>query len=179
MDRKTNEFYTAGTHIYPSSSLCKFYRTLANTGGEDFYNGTLSKLILDDLKELGSIIDAEDLRTMNVKWTDTKRIKIDDNVLLATPPPTSGFLVAFILNVLKGFKFTPKSISNDTESLITYHRIVETFKYAYSKRMDLADPDFENINDVINDLISAEYAESIRKSISTSQTYSSKYIPNT
>lgn len=34
---------------------------IAESGGEDYYNGTLAKLIVEDLRDLGSVITLEDL----------------------------------------------------------------------------------------------------------------------
>lgn len=36
---------------------------IAEKGGDDFYNGTLAELILDDLRDLGSIITKKDLES--------------------------------------------------------------------------------------------------------------------
>jgi gamma-glutamyltranspeptidase/glutathione hydrolase/leukotriene-C4 hydrolase len=57
------------------------------------------------------------------------------------PPPGSGILTAFILNILDGHiegEKTGKASRDPTN----YHRIAEAFKHAYAQRSKLADPRF-------------------------------------
>ena len=80
---------------------------------------------------------------------DPVQSKLKDNrTLYSMPPPGSGVLTAFIMNILEGYLPKGKSGSEDTESL-TYHRMTEAFKHAYAQRTKLADPNFEpEVNDV-------------------------------
>lgn len=41
--------------------LCETFKLIAENGGDDLYNGTLAKILIEDLKEAGSIIEASDL----------------------------------------------------------------------------------------------------------------------
>lgn len=41
--------------------LCETLKVIAENGGDDLYNGTLSKMLVEDLKKTGSIIEASDL----------------------------------------------------------------------------------------------------------------------
>lgn len=50
-----------GEHVYLPQELCQTYKILAEKGGDDYYNGTLADLIVDDLRDLGSIITKKDL----------------------------------------------------------------------------------------------------------------------
>lgn len=49
-----------GSRIIPTK-LCQTLKTIAKNGGNDLYNGSLSKKFLQDIKEAGGIITAEDL----------------------------------------------------------------------------------------------------------------------
>lgn len=49
-----------GSKIIPTK-LCQTLKTVAKNGGNDLYNGTLSRLYLQDIKEAGGIITADDL----------------------------------------------------------------------------------------------------------------------
>lgn len=60
---ETGEVRRRGDKIYLPKELCNTYKLLAEKGGDDFYNGDLADLIVDDLKELGSIITKKDLQS--------------------------------------------------------------------------------------------------------------------
>lgn len=49
-----------GSNIVPKK-LCETLRIIAKSSGHDLYNGTLSKMLMQDLEEIGSIITKEDL----------------------------------------------------------------------------------------------------------------------
>ena len=53
------------------------------------------------------------------------------------------------------------SISDTEAKVLTYHRIAEAFKYAYSKRTLLADEDFANITEVRKTFLTIPWADSI------------------
>lgn len=57
--------------------------------------------------------------------------------------------MGFILNILDGYKFGPGSIEDTPSTVVTYHRMLEAFKYAYAKRTELGDTAFVNVTDVI------------------------------
>lgn len=53
----------AGDVIHLPKELCNTYKILADNGANDFYTGTLADLIVDDLRDLGSIITKKDLES--------------------------------------------------------------------------------------------------------------------
>jgi gamma-glutamyltranspeptidase/glutathione hydrolase/leukotriene-C4 hydrolase len=66
----------------------------------------------------------------------------------------------------------PNSGKSLQKSALFYHRLIETFKYAYSYRTLLGDYKFDDVNDVIKNLTSDEFIDNIRKSIDDTKTYS-------
>jgi len=56
--------------------------------------------------------------------------------VLGMPAPSSGPVVALMLNMLSGFNWTEKSISAPK----TYHQMIETFKFGFGHRSLLGDP---------------------------------------
>lgn len=84
-----------------------------------------------------------------VKWDEPVRVNLRDKMtLFSTPPPGSGILLGFILNILDGYNFTSESIKDINSTILTYHRIIEAFKFAYARRTELGDGDFVNVTGV-------------------------------
>lgn len=75
-------------------------------------------------------------KQFRVEWGKPDVSKLQDNMTLYTQPlPGSGTLLAFMLNIISGYKLK----ENDH---LTIHRIIESFKYGYAKRSNLGDRDF-------------------------------------
>ena len=68
-------------------------------------------------------------------------LRSDSLTLHSVPPPASGAVLAAILNILDTYDINAEI--SDTGLL--YHRIVESFKWAYGARSNLGDPFDEDI----------------------------------
>ncbi|XP_049817564.1 glutathione hydrolase 1 proenzyme-like isoform X2 [Aethina tumida] len=154
-----------GDTISPKK-LCETYKIIAETDGNALYNGSLSKGFLQDLQEAGSKIVEEDLYDYEPEWQTPINVELrNGDTLYSAPPPGSGLLLAFILKILDGYNFNQTSIDELDNRILTYHRIIEAFKYAYAKRTELGDMSFVNVTELIHNLTSTEYADSIRMKI--------------
>ncbi|KAH0810404.1 hypothetical protein GEV33_012386 [Tenebrio molitor] len=163
-------FKKMGSTVVPKQ-LCETLKVIAKNGGDDLYNGTLGEMLLEDLKEMGSIITKEDLENYKAEWMDPIMVELrHDQKLYSVPPPGSGVLLGFIMKILDGFKFKPEDIDGIHNTVLTYHKIIEAFKYAYAKRTELGDTSFVNITNLLHNLTSPAYAESIRKQIKDNST---------
>ena len=67
--------------------------------------------------------------------------------MYSVPPPGSGGILAFMLNVLDSYHFSPESL-NSENTVTTHQRIVEAMKYAYARRTELGDSDFVDVSEV-------------------------------
>ncbi|XP_058793740.1 scoloptoxin SSD14-like [Phymastichus coffea] len=155
IDPKTNELYVKGDKI-KRLKLGKTLRKLADASQpvDLFYRGELTKHFVADIKKRGGIITEEDFVNYKVKWTVPHRAQIDNMTIYTSPPSGSGVLLTFMLKVLKGLV----PAENDK---ILWQRFLETFKFAYAKRAELADPDFVNLDEVMANLTSQAYIDRV------------------
>ncbi|XP_058246196.1 putative glutathione hydrolase 3 proenzyme isoform X1 [Hemibagrus wyckioides] len=85
----------------------------------------------------------------------------------------------------QGYNFSPSSVSTPEKKTLTYHRIIEAFRFAYAMRSRLGDPQYLNITDVvmsvplqlIHNMTSEYFAENIRSQITDATHPESYYGP--
>lgn len=68
--------------------------------------------------------------------------------LYSVPPPGSGALLVLILNVLDEYHFDNKSLSSVENTIHTFHRVTEAFKFATAHRGELGDTAYVSISEV-------------------------------
>ncbi|XP_025102476.1 glutathione hydrolase 1 proenzyme-like isoform X2 [Pomacea canaliculata] len=172
----TQQLYKQGESMR-RPQLADTLEKISNGGAAALYDdGQLLDDLIADLQDIGSIITKEDLKNYTALLKIPINATLTDGVtMFSPPPPSSGVVLSFMLNVLKGYKFTPKSIEDVSSSVLTMHRIIETFKFAYAKRTDLGDPDYVNVTDLIANLTSNEYADAIRQLITDNTTHNISY----
>ncbi len=91
-----------------------------------------------------------DLTTfLSVTWASAVSVRLDGSHFVhSVPPPGSGSILAYILNILQHYKISP----GDDRYPVLYHRIIEAFKWAYAVRTKLGDPADEEITDMVNEV---------------------------
>ncbi|XP_050099867.1 glutathione hydrolase 1 proenzyme-like [Anopheles aquasalis] len=161
-----------GDHIHPDI-LCDTLAEIAVQGGEALYTGALATRFADDLREMGSILTLDDLRRYRVRWSESLPIDLKGDTMWVVPPPASGILVAFIMNILKGYRMEAQDMRSTDTVVATAHRIVEAFKFAYGKRTAIGDPSFVDVRELTANLTSDGYAETIRQRIDELRTHQS------
>ncbi|XP_055915483.1 scoloptoxin SSD14-like isoform X2 [Eupeodes corollae] len=170
VNNATGEFHGIGSKIYPPQELCQTYVNLSKNGPLDFYNGSLAKDVAADLKDLGSIVTADDLEAYNADVVSSISMPLGKDTLYAVPPVGSGTIVAHIISILNGYNFTKESSTNETEKALTLHRMVEAFKFGFAKRWELSDMRFNDLRELVSQLTSTEYGEELRQKINDSAT---------
>lgn len=161
----TNDVFQSGD-LVKRNKLADTLEILKNEGVDSMYNnGTIAKLIVQDIQDVGGIITIEDLMQYNVRWEAPMTVSLKNNkTLYSVPLPASGALVTFIMNILN--EYLPAE-----QSTTAIQRIAEAMKFAYAIRSELGDSKFvENMEEVVQNLTDYNFAMEIRKKISDLKT---------
>jgi gamma-glutamyltranspeptidase/glutathione hydrolase/leukotriene-C4 hydrolase len=147
----TNRVYKKLDHI-KCSKLAQTFRVIADRGANEFYNGSLTPIMVNEINQNGGNVSLEDFQNYKaLVLEDRLAIRLNDELrLFVPPPPSSGIIIPTVLRIMSGFKFKSRSEMSKSELGLYYHRLTETFKHLFSKRAELGDERFVNLNQVKN-----------------------------
>ena len=84
----------------------KYAQTLRDIGASGnaslFYEGQFMKKMVQELKENGAILDEDDFLGYNALEREPIESEFDGLRMIGVPPPSSGAVLALILNILEG-----------------------------------------------------------------------------
>ncbi|KAK6183728.1 hypothetical protein SNE40_006339 [Patella caerulea] len=174
---ETNKLYVVGEKM-KRPRLAATLQTIADEGVIAFYQGSLTDIIVREIQDAGGIITSDDLKNYVAEVKDSVSITIHDNIkVYSPPPPSSGVVFQYILNILDGYNMDASTLSTTEKQILTSHRTIEAFKYAYAKRSALGDPSVESdqfkqrIEQLVTEMTSKDFGENTRAEISDTQTF--------
>ncbi|KAH8280740.1 hypothetical protein KR054_006195 [Drosophila jambulina] len=168
LNKETGKPHSAGTVVKPPKNLCETYKLLAENGPMDMYNGTLAKLLADDLRDVGSIVTGDDLLYYEADVINSITMDLGEDTLYVLPPVSSGSLVAHTLSILQGYNFTTADLATEELRARTIHRFTEALKFAFAQRSELGDMHFIDARELVSRLNSPEFGDQNRAKINDS-----------
>jgi len=123
--------------LWKSPDMGKTLRSIARTGGEDFYRGELAQRISEFLQESGGVMTVEDLADYRPEWVEPLSVNFRGYDIWELPPNGHGINVLLALDIMKNL---PQGGFDDPESV---HRAIEAMKLGFEDGMPLVgDPRF-------------------------------------
>ncbi|KFK29480.1 hypothetical protein AALP_AA7G139500 [Arabis alpina] len=175
-----NVFSTNGQVLKPGETcynpkLAWSLEMISELGPGAFYNGTVGEKLVNDVKMAGGIITMEDLRSYKVRITDAMSVDVMGYTIHGMPPPSSGTVgFPMVMNILDSYSELYSASGND----LGLHRLIEAMKHMFAARMDLGDPEFVDITNAMNQMLSKTHAEEIQKRIFDNTTFPPEYYMN-
>ncbi|KAJ8285805.1 hypothetical protein GJAV_G00031130 [Gymnothorax javanicus] len=175
-------FCDANKDLRKENDIIKFpkladtLQRIAEEGPDILYSGKMAHRIVEEIQAAGGIITLKDMAGYEPLLNENPlKLSIGEYTVFVPDAPSSGPVLALILNIVDGYNFTNMSVSTSEKKTLTYHRIVEAFRFAFAKRSRLGDPRFLNITDLIHNMTSDYFADKIRSKITDDTTHPDSY----
>ncbi|KAL3337871.1 hypothetical protein AABB24_030160 [Solanum stoloniferum] len=173
-DEGLHDLFTSNGSLLRIGDICynkqlgKTLRALSAFGIRPFYNGSIGVKLIKDIRKSGGILTMEDLQQYQVRIREPIVADVMGFQIIGMPPPSSGgAAMVLILNILAQYGFPMEGPSS-----LLIHRQIEALKHAFAVRMNLGDPDYVNVKNVVNDMLSTEFAKQLKKTIYDNMTFS-------
>jgi gamma-glutamyltranspeptidase/glutathione hydrolase len=149
--------------IWRQQDLAKTLKRIQKYGREGFYQGETARLIAADMRKNGGLVTEEDLANYAAKEREPIHGTYRGyDIYSMCPPSSGGTALVEMLNILEGFDLREAGHSSAQH----LHLMAEAMRRAYADRARyLGDPDFNPDMPIVK-LISKNYAEQLRRSIS-------------
>ena len=146
--------------------LGKSLSLIAKKGSKAFYDGDITKKILNDFKDNGGIFIEEDFLSYEIRKLEPLCGTYKSYEICSMPPPSSGGVAIIqMLNILENFDV--KNFSHSSLEYIFLLKNIMSFAYA-DRSVFLGDPDYFNVP--VDELVSKNYARKIAEKIKNKET---------
>ena len=155
--------------LLANPDLARSLQQVAQGGANEFYRGDLARRMVQELRKAGGLFTESDFADHRLDVYDPISTTYRDHVVYQTRPPTQGFLLLEMLNLVEDFDLGGLG-QNSAQSI---HLMTEAKKIAYADRNRLAgDPRF--VEWPMEELINKEYANRRRQEINPAQANNSQ-----
>ena len=146
--------------VLVNADLARSLQLVATGGADEFYRGDLARRMVQGLEAGGGLFTVADFAGHQAEVYEPLTTTYRGHTVYQTRPPSQGFLLLEMLNLVEGFNLTPLG-PNSAEAI---HLMVEAKKIAYADRNRVAgDPRF--VDWPLDELIAKAYADERRSDI--------------
>ncbi len=146
--------------ILIQSDLANTLSLIAEKGTEAFYEGEIAEKVVAASEANNGILSLEDFANYQVSEYEPISCNYRGYKVTSSPPPGGGTTACQMLNILSGYDL--KELGWRTSQSL--HTMFSSMLLAFGDRNRyLGDPDF--VDNPVDKLLSAEYAESLREKI--------------
>lgn len=144
---KKGEPFKPGEIVY-QPQLAKALKLMRNRGIAPFYEGKISRDIVNSIQAEGGVMNRKDLAQYKVRWLKPLMSKFKGHDLYLMPPPSSGgLIIASSLKMAEALKMDKL----EPLSTLEFHYFAEIMKINFRNRNYLGDPDF--VKNPINEFL--------------------------
>lgn len=160
-------------------ALAATLQMIADKGTEAFYDGELTKNMVDDITHAGGIITLQDFKNYQAKISQPLKGSYRGyNISTAGPPFTGGPVILQTLNILEGYERLPMLWKKNEPNAT--HLTAEALKFGFANRMGLYDPAYSpgnetDINYIIDKMLSKQHTSTLRNRIHDNMAFNSSY----
>ncbi|KAM9338501.1 glutathione hydrolase 5 proenzyme [Symphorus nematophorus] len=153
--------------------LAETMEIIAKQGADALYTGKIGQDLIKDIKDEGGTLEMEDLKSFEVRVEDAWTVPLGNIQMHVAPPPAGGALLAFIIELMKGFHLTPSALDG-YQKIQMYHHYIEAAKFAVGQKRSIYDPRFNNRKSA-DHLLDPSFVNHIREMIFSNCTHDNSY----
>lgn len=158
--------------LFVQPAFAATLKRIRDNGVDEFYSGQTGQKFIQDLKDQGGKMTLDDLANYKVMIRPPLKVKLADDLVVHTqPPPGSGVVLSIILRVMHklGYYKNLRPQESFEAAGLYYHRLAESFKFAYGQRAGLEDlpDDPERMEKLMEKLLSEEFIKEVADKVDT------------
>ena len=148
--------------VFRNPDLAWSLTQIAEHGRDAFYQGEISKRILESMKRHGGAMNAQDLSEFSAEWVEPISTTYRDWKVYELPPNGQGLAALMMLNIMENFPLGQKDYGFDSPNAL--HAMIEAKKLAYADLLKyIGDPREQQLP--VKELLSKNRAEERAKLI--------------
>lgn len=163
---------------FRNPTLGQTLREISRGSYKVLYGGEVGMRLVQDIRNGGGIMTLVDLERYETGLKSTRNRTFADNVTVhVLPPPSSAAVPAFLLAVMDQYRIAASGSAAREEYRDgvptlhdgdgTIHRFIEASKFAFVKRMEVADPTHIDVSETMDDLMLEHYMSTVLSRIRT------------